>query len=196
MAKFKIAYQITKAMEGGYANNPNDRGGETYRGISRRFHPKWAGWQWLDTQAKPIQTNKIFPRLEAVVMAYYKTQFWDKLKLGFMPQIVANQVLDFAIHSGRKTASKNLQSVLNKLGAKLEIDGIIGRLTLSAIQAVNPNKLAESILNQRAAYINVIAKDQPHWKEAWNNRINYLRSTLPSVVGIGGILGLGLALFF
>jgi len=196
MATFQIAYNITKKMEGGYANNPNDKGGETYRGISRKFHSSWAGWQWLDKQIQPIQYNKIFPRLEPVVMAFYKKEFWDKIKLNFMPQSVANQMFDWAVHSGRGTAARNLQSVLNKLGAKLKIDGIIGNKTLAAIETFSDAKIAEAVLNQRAVYIGIKSKEQPYWANVWQNRIKHLRSVLPSVVGFGGVLGLGLALFF
>ncbi|MDR1034997.1 MAG: hypothetical protein LBT40_00015 [Deltaproteobacteria bacterium] len=31
-------------MEGGWANNPADSGGETFRGIARNFHKSWPGW--------------------------------------------------------------------------------------------------------------------------------------------------------
>jgi len=196
MATFQIAYNITKKMEGGYANNPNDKGGETYRGISRKYHSGWAGWQWLDKQIQPIQYNKIFQRLEPVVMAFYKKEFWDRIKLGFMPQSVANQMFDWAVHSGRGTAAKNLQSVLNKLGAKLKIDGIIGNKTLAAIETFSDAKIAEAVLNQRAVYVGIKSKEQPYWANVWQNRIKHLRSVLPSVVGFGGVLGLGLALFF
>ncbi len=34
--------------EGGYANHPADKGGETYRGISRKANPNWEGWKYID----------------------------------------------------------------------------------------------------------------------------------------------------
>lgn len=34
--------------EGGYANHPADKGGETYRGISRKANPDWVGWKYID----------------------------------------------------------------------------------------------------------------------------------------------------
>ena len=39
MANFSDAYALTSAHEGGYVNDPVDRGGETYRGIARRYFP-------------------------------------------------------------------------------------------------------------------------------------------------------------
>ena len=43
MANFDEAFALTMKSEGGYANNPNDTGGETYKGVSRKNHPKWNG---------------------------------------------------------------------------------------------------------------------------------------------------------
>ena len=44
MANFTQAYNLTSAHEGGYVNDALDRGGETYRGISRVYHSSWNGW--------------------------------------------------------------------------------------------------------------------------------------------------------
>ena len=45
MAEFKKAYDKTMGHEGGYVHDPDDAGGETYKGISRRYHPGWEGWK-------------------------------------------------------------------------------------------------------------------------------------------------------
>ena len=37
MAEFETAYYLTNKIEGGYANDQDDKGGETYRGIARNF---------------------------------------------------------------------------------------------------------------------------------------------------------------
>ena len=36
---FKIAFKEIIGVEGGYVNNPNDKGGETKYGISKRAYP-------------------------------------------------------------------------------------------------------------------------------------------------------------
>jgi lysozyme family protein len=48
MADFKQAHSIVMNNEGGYANDPSDRGGETYKGISRNNFPNWKGWKLID----------------------------------------------------------------------------------------------------------------------------------------------------
>lgn len=39
MADFDKAHLEVMGNEGGYANNPVDAGGETYKGIARKFWP-------------------------------------------------------------------------------------------------------------------------------------------------------------
>jgi lysozyme family protein len=40
MTDFNQAFKITMNNEGGFSDNVNDRGGETWRGIARNFWPK------------------------------------------------------------------------------------------------------------------------------------------------------------
>lgn len=75
MANFEIAYNLTAAAEGGYSNNPNDRGGETWRGIARKRHPMWIGWAIVDS----IRPKSCFPKclgahveLDKAVREFYK----------------------------------------------------------------------------------------------------------------------------
>ena len=48
MADFEKAFINTMGYEGGYVYDPDDAGGETYKGISRRYHPSWPGWRIID----------------------------------------------------------------------------------------------------------------------------------------------------
>ncbi|WP_461632028.1 glycoside hydrolase family 108 protein [Labilibaculum euxinus] len=197
MAQFGISYHITEQMEGGYSNNPHDKGGETYAGISRVSFPDWKGWAFLDKQAKPIKTNSFFSYLSMPVMQFYKAQFWSPLKCGFMSQVVANQLFDYAVNSGKSKAVKSLQTVLNRLGAFLQVDGVIGEKTLTAMARFNQDDIAGNLLIQRENFINRLALQQPQFKRVWLNRIAYLKSHLSTAgVSFGLIAIAGLTLFF
>jgi len=52
MADFNQALQMVLQNEGGYVNDPNDPGGETYKGIARKMNSNWIGWQLIDLQKK------------------------------------------------------------------------------------------------------------------------------------------------
>jgi lysozyme family protein len=68
LEQFKKAMKFTSKWEGGYVNHPDDPGSITYRGISRRFHPKWEGWKFVD--------EKNFLEADKYVDEFYFDKFW------------------------------------------------------------------------------------------------------------------------
>lgn len=143
MADFKLAYSIILRIEGGYVNHPNDRGGETWCGIARKSHPQWAGWTIVDALKKSPGFPGILDadtRLKVLKEGFYKTNFWDKLRLDdVVDGNIAKKLLDIAVNCGVPTASKFLQRVLNvfnnrgKLYPDLKVDGVIGKVTIGAL---------------------------------------------------------------
>lgn len=197
MAQFGISYHITERMEGGYANNPNDKGLETYAGISRRAFPNWKGWKFIDKQAKPIKRNTFFSYLSMPVMQFYRENFWKPLQCGLMPQEIANQLFDYAVHSGKKRAVKSLQTVLNQMGSFLIVDGIMGEKTQGAIKRFDSEQIARKLLVERENFINRLVQYDSNFKRAWLNRIAYLKSHLPVVgMSFGLVAVMGVTLFF
>lgn len=108
MAKFDIAYQRTIAAEGGYVNDPDDKGGETYMGISRKAHPSSSIWRIIDKVDKKGKSNKqiteILKRntnLTHQIKVLYKTTYWDVFKLDdCKAQRFANELFDDAVNRG------------------------------------------------------------------------------------------------
>lgn len=113
MANFNLAFLLIKHSEGGYANDPTDRGGETYVGISRKFWPQWPGWNTIEQ----CKLKKGFPlnlrddvELSNLVKKFYKENFWDKIKGDFLSsQKIANLLLDAAVNEGIVPAVKRAQ---------------------------------------------------------------------------------------
>ncbi len=144
MADFQKAFQRTMGNEGGYVNDPADKGGETYRGISRRFFPSWPGWENIDSLKKQPGgfpgNAPLAPGLSLQVSEFYKVNFWDRI-LGdaIAVQEVAEELFDDAVNMGIDPAVKFLQEaicLLNRNGAiqaDLAIDGKLGLGTLSAM---------------------------------------------------------------
>lgn len=119
MADFKIAYKKIEAAEGGYCFDPDDAGGETYKGISRRANPNWNGWISIDAIKKAHPTTfkgilKKTPELEKKVQGLYKDKYWDCFELDDVPnQLVAEQMFDTAVNQGQTAAIKFAQRVLD-----------------------------------------------------------------------------------
>lgn len=82
--------------EGGYVNDPNDAGGETNWGISKRSYPNVDIKKLTRDEAKEI----------------YRRDFWGKINGDKLYDGVAFQVLDFAVNSGIETAVRALQRAI------------------------------------------------------------------------------------
>lgn len=141
MAHFNQAFDITMKHEGGYSNNPNDVGGETYRGISRVYNPNWEGWEFVDSSKRAgLRIDDAF--LEPAVRAFYKQRYWDPNRLDNMPQPIAEEVFDTGVNLGIGRAAKFLQRALNALNRNqllyddLVEDGTIGPKTLNALNVL------------------------------------------------------------
>lgn len=111
MANFDIAYKITSGNEGGFMNDPNDSGGETYAGITRKNFPKWKGWVVIDKR-KPSK-GTIYTDLEPLVRTFYKSQFWDTISGdSIKEQELANDAYDMGINAGLSAARELLKQSL------------------------------------------------------------------------------------
>ena len=64
MANFNIEFEKLILAEGGYVNDSDDAGGETYLGISRKNNPKWIGWKTIDSIKKIYGNKNITARLK------------------------------------------------------------------------------------------------------------------------------------
>ena len=111
-SSFETAYNKTMGHEGGYVNDPDDKGGETFRGISRVHYPDWQGWAIIDDFIKNGQQP---PDLDLLVQSFYKKHYWDKCKGDLLPHTIAEELFDTAVNMGVRTAGRFLQRSLNAL---------------------------------------------------------------------------------
>ena len=121
MANFDIAFRRTISAEGGYVNDPNDKGGETYMGISRRAHPTSKIWTYIDKVDKKGKTNKQITAilktnnwLTHEIKEIYKKDYWNKFELDdCKSQKFSNEIFDDAVNRGVGMAAYIACIVLN-----------------------------------------------------------------------------------
>lgn len=106
---FDRAIEIVLEIEGGYVNHPDDPGGETKYGISRRAYP---------------HENIRELTLEQAA-ALYRRDYWDRCRCGELPWPLALCVFDSAVNQGVVKAITLLQKAVN-----VKQDGVIGPVTL------------------------------------------------------------------
>lgn len=174
MAAFKIAFNITGGCEGGYSFVGTDLGGETYKGISRKWNPYWEGWALIDMyKAKAggklkrytIIKNKLLD--EMVETLYYK-KYWtpiqgDKIN----SQRLANILYDWYVTS-EDDAVKALQ-----LMANCKVDGDLGPKTLKAVNELDEDYAVKWLKFYRGEFYHRLVKDDPRQApnlEGWLKR--------------------------
>lgn len=158
-AKFEVAFDLTMGNEGGYlsvvrAAEVHDKGGETYRGIARNYHPDWPGWVRIDA----AKGNPGFPsslaqdaELQEMVQSFYLVVFWSYGQ--FNSQEIANRVFDMAVNMGPRTAHIYLQKALNYVSkAGLIADGLLGIKTREAINAADETNLLNELKARHLAH--------------------------------------------
>lgn len=189
MAHFLEAFEKTMGHEGTYAKDPDDTGGETYKGISRVYNPQWEGWKIIDDmKPHPDFPTMLYqlPQLQESVCDFYKKFYWDSNKLDNVDsQAIAEEMFDTAVNMGRSRAAKFLQESLSYLNRNerifddLVIDGRIGSASLSALNYILSNgeeELLLKVLNvlQGNFYLKYM-KDNPSqekYMRGWFNRVN------------------------
>jgi len=184
-ADFAISFSKSDRAEGGYSNRPVDRGGETYRGVSRVYNPDWLGWPIIDkAKASPDFPQRLANDqvLDSLVVAFYRS-LWGRLHCQSFPtQELANIVFDTAILCGETTAVIYLQRSLNalnkqgKLWADIAVDGRPGQATLAAINkaAASANLLVTAMAVLRGYGHLILAEkhqDQEENARGWLNRL-------------------------
>lgn len=160
---FDTAFERMILNEGGYrlTNISNDRGGQTYAGIARKFHPGWFGWQYIDDN--DLQNLE----LSKEVREFYREQFWGKVSGDELPPAIAESIFDFAVNAGVSTAIKLAQIVVGAVP-----DGRLGPVTMEKLKAADTTFALKYALAKIARYAEICNKDRTQSKFllGWINR--------------------------
>lgn len=164
MANFNLALSKVLSHEGGYVNDPDDLGGETYKGISRKSHSSWSGWSIVDQNKtktnfpKSLEANEILRKL---VEQFYLDIFWKPLKADeIQNQTSAESVFDYAVNVGIRTATRVVQYIV---GTKT--DGIMGEKTLSKINSIDFGYFQTALTVAKLKYYVFIIRKRPTSKK-------------------------------
>ncbi len=131
---FDAAFERTVGLEGGYTNDPNDRGGETMYGITAAV---WSAY--CNERGMGVIAVKDMTLAEAKAVYFY--MYWTPPRLDNIhdPNIAA-EIFDTAVNCGLGSAQLIAQRAVNftcyKICAPVDIDGHMGPLTRAAINAI------------------------------------------------------------
>ena len=175
--------------EGGFVNDPTDRGGATNKGVTIATYEAYCKKKGLPRQT--VKQLKNIP--DAHWREIVKTMYWDKWHADdILSQKVANILVDWVWASGIHGIKKP-QALLG-----VKVDGIVGDKTLLAVNCADPEELFAAIYQERVKFINAIVArsvaayekkigrkatekevlkyTQKRFKNGWLNRLRDLRN--------------------
>lgn len=158
---FMNALSIILKHEGGYVNNPLDKGGETNMGISAKAFP------YLDIKNLTFQD----------VADIYLQSYWKPSQCQYFAYPVALVVFDAAVNSGVTKASKWLQKAANAIAVKrglspIIVDGFIGPRTIKLINSLDHGDIILEFTAQRTAFLRVLPNYNTFGK-GWSKRVQH-----------------------
>ena len=157
---FEDAFHFVIMHEGGYVNDPDDPGGETNHGISKRAYPNLDIKNLTSEDAKRI----------------YKDDYWLKIAGDWCAARIDSRfaiiAFDTAVNLGVDQTVKFIQRICCEQGFPVEVDGKMGPITRSVMLDCDPLPLAISLLTKRLAHYSILNK--PKYFRGWVGRVTDL----------------------
>jgi len=151
MALFELAAEKTLTNEGGFVDDPMDKGGATNFGLSQRSYP--------------ALNIKELTKEEA--LAIYKRDFWKYDDV--LDQRIADKIFDMAFNMGH-AAIFLLQEIVLQV---VRPDGIWGPVTEDAVNRMDANALLTLYKTKLVAHYEAIAVANPtqeKFLKGWTTR--------------------------
>ena len=169
MAEFNLAISTVLAHEGGFVNDPNDKGEATNYGISLRYLQSTGQLNKYDFDHDgAITANDIAMLTRDEAIEIYRESWWNKYDYErFVDQQVANKVLDMAVNMGQKQATKLLQRSVNRANDNqhLSCDGVLGPMTMEAVNKIDPIKLIPILKTECAQFYEDLVNARSEFRE-------------------------------
>ncbi|WP_431606487.1 glycoside hydrolase family 108 protein [Kingella negevensis] len=150
---FETTIERVLGHEGGYVNNPKDKGGETNWGITIAVARAngYAG------------DMRVLSREQAIEI--YRSAFWQRNQCDELPPALAFQYFDACVNHGGANAAKMLQRACGVVA-----DGVVGKMTLSAVQTQPEKEIALKFNAERLRFYTDIATFSTFGK-GWTRRV-------------------------
>lgn len=157
-------------FEGGYANTKDDNGGETFAGITRKYHPELKIWKSIDKEKNKKAYKPTEDEFQEIYQIYY-LKYYSKVNADFLTdERLAYSLFDFAVNAGVVTAVKTLQKILG-----ITVDGKCGQQTISTSNA--QSHVFTKFVEARKCYYNSIVEKNPSQKKfqkSWLRRASFV----------------------
>lgn len=153
---FKECLDLVLKSEGGWVNNPNDPGGETNLGVTKRV--------WEEYVGHPVESLKKLTKED--VAPLYELKYWRPCYGEVLPRGLDFVIFSMAVNAGPGRAVKLFQSVIGCVP-----DGVIGPRTRRLISDSNSATLISKFSEARREYYRTL-KTFPIFGKGWLSRVD------------------------
>lgn len=182
MAEFGPALDFALSHEGGYSNNPADKGGATNYGITEA------------TARRHGFTGDMRNLTAETAAGIYASEYWPGLE-SVLDQAVASKIFDMRVNFGVSGGNKLAQQAANNLvEPPTAVDGRWGPDTVDTINAAPPVAMLDELAAVAAArYQAIVDRDpsQETFLRGWLRRALDLPSYVAGGLGLGALLLIG-----
>ena len=168
---FENCLALMLAHEGGFVNHPQDPGGMTNLGVTKRVWEEWVGHEVDEKQMRALTPEVVAP--------LYKRKYWDACRADELVSGVDYCVFDVAVNSGPGRAIKFLQSCVG-----VTADGGFGPTTLAAVKEAEENaaELIVKYSDTRLQFLKSL-KTWPTFGRGWERRVNEVEDKALKMLG-------------
>jgi lysozyme family protein len=169
---FDASFARIIKSEGGYVNDPADRGGETNLGVTIGAWGAYLGRAIQPGEMKALTVDTVKP--------FYKSMYWDKVKGDDLPVGVDYCIFDFAVNAGVGRAAKFLQRAVGAVD-----DGVIGSGTLGRVAKADPAVLLKNFAEQKQGFYKGLATNNPtqqKFLKGWLARVDHVQDAAESMM--------------
>ena len=168
---FAIKWEVGSTANGGYTNDPDDPGGETKYGISKRSYPH------LDIAGLTIDQARDIYHYDYWMADGEQNSFCSELSWPL------NAVhFDCVVNVGNRKTAKDGSEVMHRRANMIlqralgvDDDGYFGPVTLAAIRTIAPLDIARRAITVRDLYYSSLGPWSLKFQAGWHRRTNDLR---------------------
>lgn len=172
-AKFMRCHEFVAKWEGGFVDHPDDPGGATNYGITIGVLSAWRG--------RPVSKQEVRDLSFAEARQIFHARYWLKMNCDAYPAFMALPMYSIGVLSGPSRSGRMLQQALNRQGAGLAVDGVIGPKTAAAIEASDLPTTSRGMLDAYEQFLRSLSTFRVFGK-GWMNRHNDLRRNVEELI--------------
>jgi lysozyme family protein len=160
---FDRSFALMIKSEGGFVNDPADKGGRTNLGVTQAV--------WEEYVRHPVGEKEMRELTVETVRPLYKSKYWNLIRGDELPAGVDYATFDVAVNSGITRAIRFLQ-----LGVGVTADGLIGAITMKHVNAMPADDLIRAICQERREFLQRLSNFDRFGK-GWMMRVNHVEKT-------------------